>query len=230
MKNTISISIFLVLIFISSCNEQKGKLEKSVIEQAEETQEDKFYLNCKKKSINGIEFKACIKRPGNFTIINSDKKLVYEHEDNPAEFEFSDFNGDGFSDILLDYFTNVPGIKELLIFNPEKNDFERIVGFTNFPSAIKIKGTDFYYSYHRSGCADNNWDSDLFKIIDNKAIRFGNIKGIGCGIDNENGIYINKVNGQKLEQIKFTPREEGYWDGKWEFIEKYWTKNHNKFE
>ena len=53
MKNTISISIFLVLIFISSCNEQKGKLEKSVIEQAEETQEDKFYLNCKKKSIIG---------------------------------------------------------------------------------------------------------------------------------------------------------------------------------
>lgn len=205
-------------------------MEKSEIGQIEEIQEEKFYFDCKKEPINGIEFKACIKRPGNFTIVNSDEKLIYEHEDNPAAFEFSDFNGDGFSDILLDYLTNVPGIKELLIFNPKKNGFEKIEDFPNFPSAIKIKGTDFYYSYHRSGCADSNWDSDLFKIIDNKAIRFGNINGIGCGIDEANGIYINKVNDQKLEQIKFIPREEGYWDGKWEFIEKYWNENYNKFK
>ena len=222
--------MFLVLILISSCIEDSEKLEKPVIEKIENNEKDRFYLECETEVINGIEFKACIKRPGNFTIKNSDDNVIYEHENNLAGFEFLDFNGDGFSDMLLDYFTNVPGVKELLIFNSENDRFESIEDFSNFPSAIKIDETDFYYSYHRSGCADNNWDSDLFKIIDNKAIRYGNINGIGCGIDKRNGIYINKVNSKKIEQIEFLPREEGYWDGKWEFIEQYWTENYTKFE
>ncbi len=204
-------------------------MESISTEQIEISKEKPLYLDCKKQIINEIKFNACIKRPGVFTIRDSNGKVIYNHSSSPAGFEFSDFNEDGFPDVLLDYITNVPGIKELLIFNPEKNNFSKIEDFENFPSAIKIKGTHYYYSYHRSGCADSNWDSDLFEIIENKAIRHGNIRGIGCGVDEMNGIYINKINNKVINQIKFIKREEGYWDGKWEFIEEYWNKNYEKF-
>gem|GEM_PF-5245252 len=32
------------------------------------------------------------------------------------------------------------------------------------PPPQRINGTHYFYSYHKSGCADMDWDSDLFYI------------------------------------------------------------------
>lgn len=192
--------------------------------------EDLYFQDCVQRIINGIQFEACLRRPGSFTVVDSKKEIVYAADDGLASFEFFDLNADGFDDILLNQLTNIPGIRELLLFDPKTSSFKTVEGFRKFPAAVKIDNTDFYYSYHRSGCADSNWDSDLFKLIDNKAVRFGNIHGIGCAADLESGIYINKIEDSSLTQIGFVAREEGYWEGKWNFIAEYWTNNYKKFE
>ena len=90
--------------------------------------------------------------------------------------------------------------------------------------------TGFYYSYHRSGCADSNWDSDLFVIKNHRAIRIGNISGIGCEGTGKQEFSSRKLEKKKKELIKEILREPGYYDDKWDFIKNYWTKNHEKFK
>jgi len=207
-----------------------NKSKKNTVGQTKFDKEEKYYFDCKKQTIHGIEFEACIKRPEIFTVKNSNGKVVYSLEDYPADFKFADFNEDGYADIILGYLTNTPETNELILFNKETNSFDKVMDFMNFPSAIKIKNSEFYYSYHKSGCADSNWDSDLFQIIENKAIRIGNIHGIGCGIDEKNGVYINRVKNKEVQLIKFIEREEGYWDEKWDFVKRYWSENYKKFK
>ncbi|CAM1359079.1 conserved hypothetical protein [Tenacibaculum litopenaei] len=221
LKKVIPLTI-LFLMIAGACKKAPAKTT--------EKEEEKYSVICKEAIINGAVFKVYSRRPGNFTIVNEAQKIIYQRDENPADFKIADVNGDGFPDILLEYFTNVPGVNELLVYDLKTASFKEVTDFANFPAATRIENSDFYYSYHKSGCADSNWDSDLFKIIDYKAIRFGNIRGIGCGVGEANGIYINKVDNEKLKQIKFIPREAGYWDGKWDFIAEYWSKNYTKFQ
>ncbi|WP_458626477.1 hypothetical protein [Winogradskyella sp. PC D3.3] len=185
---------------------------------------------CIEQSENGIGFKTCLKDYDFFELKSLDGKTLYRNDNNPSEFIFTDFNEDGFLDIELHFMTNVPDVNEILIFNPELKNFTEIKNFSNFPSATKIKNTDYYYSYHRSGCADSNWDSDLFYLKEDKAVKIGNIHTIECDNENDNGIYIYKVNGENKEQIKLIPIKKKNFEDKWKFIEKYWNENYTKFE
>ena len=218
-----------ILVFIFACKQQNSEPEEDAVTAEKKFGEDELDI-CKEQFENGIIFETCIKQYDLFTLKSSKGDVLYKNENNPSEYILTDFNEDGFLDIELHFMTNVPSVNEILIFNPKSKSFIEIENFSNFPSAIKIKETDYYYSYERSGCADNDWDSDLFKIINNKAMRFGNIRGIGCEGLKKTGIYINKVNNEKITEIKFIAREEGYWDEKWDFIANYWTENYNKFK
>ena len=126
--------------------------------------------------------------------------------------------------------TNVPNVNEILIFNPKSKSFIEIENFSNFPTSTKIKNTNYYYSYHRSGCADSNWDSDLFYIKENKVVKIGNIHTIECDNENDNGVYIYKFIGEDIKQIKLLPIENKGFEDKWRFIEKYWSENYKLFE
>ena len=53
---------------------------------------------------------------------------------------------------------------------------------------------------------------------------------IECDNENDNGIYIYKVNGENKKQIKLIPIEKKNFDNKWDFIEKYWTENYKEFK
>ena len=229
LKNTIEILIIVILILFNSCKKDLNESEKNIVDQTETQQEEQFYFDCKKQLVNGIEFEACIKRPGIFTIKNSDGKLVYSHEDNPFDFEFSDFNGDGYSDIKMNYVSNTPGIQELLLFDVNSNEFREVKLFNKYPNSKKVKNSNIYYSYHGNGCADNDWGSELFKIVGNNIIELGKIQGLGCLENDKNGIYIYKINGSKKELLKYNKRKQGYWKEKWDFIEVYWTENKTKF-
>ena len=104
---------------------------------------------------------------------------------------------------------------------------------TDYPQAIRIPGINLYYSYHRSGCADQNWDSDLYKIVDFKIIKIGNINAQMC-VDPQDiaGINIYKLRGTKKHLVKknisiTTPLK--FVDTKWGFIAYYWKHNYKKF-
>lgn len=212
-----------------SCKQKISKSEMKTDEPIESISEQNQIL-CQEQSENGIEFKTCLKDYDFFELQSLDGKTLYRNNNNPSEFIFTDFNEDGFTDIELHFMTNVPNVNDILIFNPESNSFIEIENFSNFPASIKIIGTNFYYSYQSSGCSDSNWDSDLYYLKENKAVRIGNIHVIECDNDDERGIFIYKVNGENKKQIKLIPIEKKDFDNKWDFIKIYWTENYKEFK
>lgn len=162
-------------------------------------------------------------------ILNGKFDTIYKHNDFIDEYKISDFNNDGFQDIILDYITNVPGIVDVLLFDLPNGKFQIIEELGNYASPIKIKNSECYYSYERAGCADYNWESDLFYLSDYKCVKVGNISGKGCGYEKRNGIFISKIVNNEEFEINWIKRDTGYYEDKWEFIENYWTKNHFKF-
>lgn len=227
MRKTLYILIVIVLILSCKQKTSESKLK------ATEPKESHFEQNpiiCKEQAENGITFKTCQQDYDFFELKSLDDKTLYRNDNNPSKFVFTDFNEDGFLDIELHFMTNIPDVNEILIFNPELKKFCKIENFSSFPASIKIENTNYYYSYKRSGCADSNWNSDLYFLKENKAVRIGNIHTIDCDNENDNGIYIYKYNGENKEPIKLIPIPKNGFENKWEFIEKYWSKNYQKFE
>jgi len=117
--------------------------------------------------------------------------------------------------------------------------FVKIKNYSKFPDAIQIKANpNYYYSYHRAGCADMNWVSDLFKIENFKIIQLGYIYGQGCDSeDNENPPVIeiykmennDEEEGKLIESLLYAKHIPNFAD-KWDFIEKYWNGNYGKFK
>ncbi|MDC1162586.1 hypothetical protein OAT18_04010 [Tenacibaculum sp.] len=130
----------------------------------------------------------------------------------------------------MNYTSNSPGIKELALFNIKTNKFDTVELFNSYPSSKRINESNLYYSYHGSGCADNDWGSELYRLAGTSIILLGKIKGLGCLEDDTNGIYIYKVNGDDKNLLNYIKRGQGYWKGKYDFIEKYWTENNSIFE
>lgn len=165
-----------------------------------------------------------------FFIIGSKQDSILQL---PAEdymgFKFKDFNKDGYNDVFLEWGGNIPERYTLYLFVPSSGKFKELKNFSSFPSATPIKGTKYFYSYYKAGCADNTWGSHLFYIGNNTAIKIGNIKGEGCGI--KDGIYIYKVKADKKVLFKTLPLStiEKYKDKKWGFLKQYWTKSYSSF-
>ena len=224
-----TIYILTIIVLVLSCKQKANKSELTT-EVPKENLEQPNLIICKKQSENGIEFETCLKEYDSFILKSSKGEILYQNDNNPSEYIFTDFNEDGFSDIVLHFMTNVPDVNEILIFNPELKSFVEIENFSSFPASKKIEETELYYSYHRSGCADSNWDSDLYYLEKSRAIKIGNIHVLECDNENENGIYFYRVNGDKKKQLEYIPIENKNFENKWEFIEKYWTENYHKFE
>jgi hypothetical protein len=135
----------------------------------------------------------------------------------------------GILDIRIHQMTNVGGISELIVFDQVNKRFNEVELFDNYPSPTKIGNTNFYYSYHRSGCADFNWGSELYIIENHKVVQLGYIEGIGCDDEERNGIFVFKNNGNLETEVYSEKREPGFYGDKWEYIEQYWKKNYQAF-
>ena len=155
-----------------------------------------------------------------------------------ADIKFPDLNKDGYSDILLSYFGNNPTYF-LYLFNPMTKQFKSIKGYMDYPDALQLKSNPkYYYSYHRAGCADANWVSDLFKIVNFRIVQVGHLYAQGCEFEvekNPQEIKIYRVtnnNEEKGKLIVKLPYNEGIekWGDKWDFIKNYWNKNYQKFD
>ena len=179
----------------------------------------------------------------NLVLLNSsyvNQNALHDTIDGPglANIEFPDFNNDDYPDILLTYYGNNPTYY-LYLFDSTTKHFKSIINYMSFPDAVQLKSdTKYYYSYHRAGCADMNWMSDLFKIVNFKIVQIGHIDAKGC--DSEKELYpqviqIFKVTnnnvetGQLIEKLPYIKTLENFND-KWKFIKKYWNKNFKKFE
>jgi len=182
--------------------------------------------------ILGVTYFAYYLNTENFIIVNQYNDTVFADSELYPAFEFEDFDQDGFDDIIVHYNLNTPSVQDLILFDVTSKTFRKVKDFSSYPEPIKIRNTNYYYSYHKSGCADMNWDSDLFYIKDFKTFRIGNISGRQCNDrDVKNGIYIHKVQGD-IETIYTTLPVEilgKYKDYKWGFIKEYWTLNYTKF-
>jgi hypothetical protein len=170
---------------------------------------------------------------GIYYLLNAKGDTLLKKQDYYINGEFKDFNQDGYKDVILHYSSNAPLVLDLFLYVPALKKFKEVQDFRKFPAPRRITGTKYYYSYHKSGCADLNWDSDLFYIENFKAIRIGNISGNGChkAGDKKGGIFISKVQSSKKMLVKTFPIETigNYKDYKWGFIYEYWTKNYKFF-
>jgi len=144
---------------------------------------------------------------------------------------FPDFNKDGYSDILIERNENTPSVFDLLLYDPNFGTFKEVKDFDLFPDPTPIPGTKLYYSYHRNGCADMDWVSDLFYLDHFRAVLIGKIHGSGCEVDLKRSIHIYKVTASRPVLLKTLPISTigEYRDNKWGFIKQYWGKRYQQF-
>lgn len=235
--------IILLLFFLTNCRESKSKTAANkyladttkqtttvaLLGDTTENRIDTTLLHVDSTKVLGKSYLAIYKTNDTLYVLNEKADTILKAGDLHPNFEFDDFNGDGLKDIRIHYSSNVPAIQDLLLFDKQKKNFRLVDKFSDFPDPNPIKGTNYYYSYHRSGCADMNWDSDLFYLSNFKAIRIGNISGRQC--DNrdgeKDGVYIYKIRNNKETLYRTLPIDTiwKYKNFKWDFIKEYWTKN-----
>lgn len=200
-------------------------------QQGKATQADTSTYSQHAVNIQGKKYIGFLTSDG-FQLLNSRNEIYLKHSGDYFAWHFKDFDKDGYKDIFLDNGGNTPERFELLLYVPTSKSFRKVKNFKNFPAPENIRGTKYFYSYHKSGCADLNWDSDLFYIKDFKAVRLANISGRECensGIND--GLYISKLTGNKKLLFKTLPIDtvHKFKDDKWGFIKKYWTENYKLF-
>lgn len=173
------------------------------------------------------------------TILRNSKVIKVDTLDGGglSYLKFPDFDKDGNKDIMLTYMGN-NFTYDLYLFDKTKNIFKFIEGFDRFPEAVQLKtNPQYYYSYHRAGCADFNWISDLFYIDNFKSIHIGQIYGKGCDADlkeQPQAIEIYKIisnNDDYKKLISKLPYKKNIpaFAAKWDFIKRFWESNYLKF-
>ncbi len=152
--------------------------------------------------IKGTSFHAVSLAGGLLYMVNQGEDTIVK-ENAVNDCILKDIDGNGLPDLMISHISNVPGIADLFMFDERIASFRKVEDFSRFPAAEDLKGTSCFYSYHRSGCADRNWDSDLFYIKDFKTYCIGNIAGRECGdTDPKDGIYISTVRGDSAVLIE----------------------------
>ena len=157
--------------------------------------------------------------------------------DGLSYLKFPDFDNDGNKDIMLTYMGN-NFTYYLYLFDKVNNVFKYVEGFERFPASQQLKtNPKYYFSYHRAGCADLNWVSDLFYIQNFKTIHIGHIYGKGCDADLKEEPQVievykisdnNSDNEKLFEKLPYQRNVPEFGD-KWDFIKRYWQKNYSKF-
>jgi hypothetical protein len=231
-QKTLIVSILLNLL---SCNNRKIDDSKTEIKNSVnilKNDSDYFTIDYDTIEIQNDIFIAYFDSNCVFNLVKNNLDTIFKQEDLFPDFEFIDFNNDHFKDIKIRNGGNTPSVYTMLLYNKKKKTFTLLEDLREFPEPNLIKNTNYYYSYHKSGCADMNWDSDLFYIENFKTIKIGNISANECNEkDEEFGITISKVKNDNYTFYKKLPIGiiHKYDDYKWGFIKEYWTKNYNKF-
>lgn len=234
--------IIIFSLFVISCSNQSTKNDKFIradlisntTSENDTVSDSKLLVDT--LTIDGIDYIIFQSYPGrdtssNLTIIDRKKDTVYIHRNYATNgFELEDFNNDGILDIRMYQLSNIGGISELIMYNKVSKSFQEILNFTDFAEPKKIKNSIYWYSYQRAGCADVNWESKLFKIVDFRAMEVGEIDGIFCEHEPKKGIFIYRTKGKQKNLIHSENKWPEKFCDRWAYMEDYWTKNYKKFE
>ncbi len=242
--------IFL-LIILTSCNSKStdGNISERAAVKATETVsiasskiqiyeqlKDTVGIKIDTLEINKKKFIQFIKNDNFNCLLSIKGDTIIPSKDYYFKVEFPDIDKDGNKDIRVFAYSNTPNQCDNYLFDKTKKIF---ILLENCNLDIdKLKGTDFYYSYNRAGCADMNWESTLSKIENYKLLNYGYIHGQGC--DEEIDKYpqiievyrIRNSDTDQKELIKKLPYQKYIkeFGDKWSFIKSYWTKNYMTFE
>lgn len=231
MKIPYSIQIITCFFFLLSCSSESPRIDGQQFESLDLFDEEPAKLLSMHDTLIANETFR-IERYDNdeLLILNQrDSILLTASAQGVLDTEFIDFDEDGFLDIKLNLVTNVPSISNLALFNPATRSFEWVKDFDFFPAAQKIKNTSFYYSYSPSGCADLDWESELFLMKNYTITTLGKMVVTGCEDNAFIGVKIYKCNPDYDSLVKTVYGEPGYNEGKFEFIETYWQSNYQLF-
>jgi len=161
-----------------------------------------------------------------YCITTIDGDTIVPFSDNYSRIGFTDIDGDRYSDIQV--FINNDEYNQCETYLYDKvNKVFRLLENCKLPLQ-KIPKTDFYYTYMPTGCANNNWESYLYKLEDFKLVPHGRIDGRGCG--EKRMIYIYRITGEK-EIIKKKFRYEKAiakigGSSRSDFYRNYWRANY----
>lgn len=238
------LSIILTLAFIS-CNHSQQRpnvvtaskdtaliMDTTIVEDASLKVRDTSIISSDSAKVNGELYTAFYRSDDSLFIKDSRNKIVTRVSGLGERFEFQDFNGDGFKDLKVNYMGNGPSFFDILLYDRNTMSFILVMNLSKFPIPKKIRGTKLYYSYHPIGCADLDWQSDLFYIENYTIIRIGTIAGYGCEDDlHEKSVFISKVRGNTEFALEKFPIGivNKYREVKWGFIADYWKKNYKQF-
>ena len=232
----------LFLIILTACNSKSADktIENNSADcstvQIKTQQQDTVDIKIDTLKINGHKYIQTLKDSNFNCLLSIQGDTIVKSEDYYFKLELIDIDEDGYKDIRVFAFSNTPNQCDNYLFDKTTSSFKLI---ENCDLDIKkVKGTTFFYSYNRAGCADLNWESNLSKIENFKLVNYGYIHGQGCDFEiNENPqvIEIYKVVNSDTDEkklIKKLPYQKHIkeFGDKWEFIENYWTKNYKAFE
>jgi hypothetical protein len=186
--------------------------------------------------VQNNEFKvlACRAKSGSFAQLIKSGKDTLTIDGVSGNIEILKYDNDEFPDITFSYLGN-NYTADLFLYDRKSQTYKQVDGFTEVSDSKKLDtNPNYYFSYHRAGCADMNWMSDLFYIDNFKIYQIGEIYGKGCDSEeSKRVIEISKiVTLDKIFIIETLPIEaiEPYKDYKWGFIKDYWNKNLEKFK
>lgn len=239
MKTRLNI---ILLIILTACNAKstdktiENKTTDNSINEIKVQQQDTVDIHIDTLQINNRQYIQILKDNKFNCLLSLQGDTIVKSEDYYFEAKFLDIDEDGYKDIRVFAFSNTPNQCDNYLFDKELKTFILI---DNCDLDIKkLKGTQFYYSYNRVGCADMNWESHLSKIEKYKLVNYGYINGQGCDFEvkeNPQVIEIYKVIDpdkdekkliKSLPYSKHIPKN----NDKWDFIEKYWKQNFKTFE
>jgi len=231
----------LFLIILTACNPKSAdKIIKNISADSSTIQinqhRDSVDILIDTLKINDQKFIQTLKDSNFNCLLSLQGDTIVKSEDYYFRAEFPDIDKDGYKDIRVFAFSNTPNQCDNYLFDKRLKTFKLI---ENCDLDIqKIKGTDFFYSYNRAGCADMNWESHLSKIVNYKLVDYGYIYGQGCDFEIEKNpqvIEIYKVSNSDRDEkvlIKKLPYQKHIkeFGGEWGFIENHWRSNYKTFE
>ena len=216
------ITIIIILIWSAPLQAQ----------QWQQVYSDRHTLSIDTTTLKGKKYITYL-RGADFFLLNAAGDTLARKSGNYYETEFSDFNKDGFKDILVHSSGSAGMTIDLFLYLPQTARFKEVQDMGLFPAAEAVNGAkNYYYSYRKSGCGDMNWDSDLVLVADFKAQKIGTISGRQCNNrDMQDGVYIYKVVNGKAALGKILPVATiwQFKDARWGFLKDYWSKNYQLF-
>ena len=146
------------------------------------------------------------------------------------DMEITDIDHDGYNDIRIYVSGNTPNQCENYLYDAGTKKF---ILLKNCDLDLKlIKGSHVFFTYHHAGCADNNWESHLLRIKDYTAIELGYICGQACDSPRQIKVYKTSIEDESANLVDSLPYDKVIpkYEDKWDFIERYWQKNHQRYE